>query len=112
MPAAVAGIDIRRVVKGAAEIASQEYFEGEGLDYAITRQLFYQSGKNIEIFEFFDPYMEYFGEWLKQLFGESEGKDKKERFEILREIAEYQTRILNEAEKISNRIGEDNAEDT
>ena len=31
---------------------------------------------------------------------------------ILREIAEYQTRILNEAEKISNCIGEDNAEDT
>jgi len=33
-----------------------------------------------------------------------EGKDKKERFEILRKIAEYQMRILNEAEKISNRI--------
>ena len=41
-----------------------------------------------------------------------EGKDKKERFEILRKIAEYQMRILNEAEKISNRIGEDNAEET
>ena len=82
LPAAVAGIDIRRVVKGAAEIASQEYFEGEGLDYAITRQLFYQSGKNIEVFEFFDPYMEYFGEWLKQLFGESEGKDKKGIFPV------------------------------
>ena len=41
-----------------------------------------------------------------------EGKDKKERFEILKEIAEYQMRILNEAQNISNRIGEGNAEET
>ena len=33
-----------------------------------------------------------------------EGKDKKNRFEALKEIAEYQLRVLNEAEKISNRI--------
>ncbi len=41
-----------------------------------------------------------------------EGRDKKERFEILKEIAGYQMRILNEAETISNRIGENNAEET
>ena len=41
-----------------------------------------------------------------------EGKDKKERFEILKEIAEYQMRILNEAQNISNRIGEGNAGET
>ena len=35
-----------------------------------------------------------------------EGKDKKSRFEVLKEIAEYQLRVLNEAEKISNRIEE------
>ena len=39
-----------------------------------------------------------------------EGKEKKERFEILKEIAEYQMRILNEAESISNRNGS-NAEE-
>lgn len=35
-----------------------------------------------------------------------EEMDKKDRFEALKEIAEYQLRVLNEAEKISNRIEE------
>ena len=30
-----------------------------------------------------------------------EGKGKEERFQILKEIAQYQLRVLNEAEKIS-----------
>ena len=34
-----------------------------------------------------------------------EGKDKTDRFAVLKEIAEYQLRILNEAETINNRIG-------
>ena len=80
LPAAVAGIDIRRVISGAAQIASPDYFRDDGLDYALIRQHFYQTGKTIEVFEFFDPYASYFGEWLKQLFGESEGKDKKGLF--------------------------------
>lgn len=33
-----------------------------------------------------------------------EGKSKEERFEILKDIAEYQIHILNEAQNISNRI--------
>ena len=35
-----------------------------------------------------------------------EGMDKRDRFEALKEIAEYQLRVLNEAEKINNRIEE------
>ena len=35
-----------------------------------------------------------------------EGKDKKERFEILKDIADYQLRVLLEAEQINNRIEE------
>ena len=42
--------------------------------------IMYDQGKKIEVFEFFDPYCAYFGEWLKQLFGESEGKDGKGLF--------------------------------
>ncbi len=80
LPAAVAGIDVRRLVRGAAEIASPEHFQEGGLDYAIARQYFYQRGKCLEVFEFFDPYAAFFGEWLKQLFGESEGKEKKGLF--------------------------------
>ena len=77
LPAAVAGIDIRRLVAGAARIASPDYFKDNGLDYAIARNDLYQNGKKIEVFEFFDPYAAFLGEWLKQLFGESEGKEKR-----------------------------------
>jgi glucose-6-phosphate isomerase len=80
LPIAVAGIDIAELVHGARGIASEEAFKGDVLDYAIIRQLFYESGKSVEVFEFFDPYAAYFGEWLKQLFGESEGKDAKGLF--------------------------------
>lgn len=77
LPIAVAGIDIGAMLKGAAKLANEEAFSGSGLDYAITRQLLSAKGKKTEIYEFFDPYLAYFGEWLKQLFGESEGKDGK-----------------------------------
>ncbi|MGI6721603.1 MAG: glucose-6-phosphate isomerase [Anaerovoracaceae bacterium] len=80
LPIAVAGIDIRAMMDGARGVASKEAYRGQGLDYAISRQLFYEAGKRIEVFEFFDPYFAYFGEWLKQLFGESEGKDGKGLF--------------------------------
>ena len=82
LPIAVAGIDIGAMLRGAAALASQETFAGTGLDYAITRQLLSGQGKKTEIFEFFDPYLAYFGEWLKQLFGESEGKDGKGIFPV------------------------------
>lgn len=80
LPIAVAGIDIDEMLAGAAELAKDGAFDGDGLDYAILRQAMFDSGKRIEVFEFFDPYAAYFGEWLKQLFGESEGKDGKGLF--------------------------------
>ena len=75
LPIAVAGIDISALMDGARSLAGDGDFPPEWLDYAITRQVLAGRGKNIEIFEFFDPYAAYIGEWLKQLFGESEGKD-------------------------------------
>ena len=80
LPIAVSGIDIRELTRGAADLADPEKFRGDALDYAITRQLMYSFGKRIEVFEFFDPYAAFFGEWLKQLFGESEGKEGKGLF--------------------------------
>ncbi len=80
LPIAVAGIDIREIMEGARSLTSMEAFDGDGLDYAILRQMYYETGKKIEVFEFFDPYAAYFGEWLKQLFGESEGKNGKGLF--------------------------------
>lgn len=78
LPIAVAGIDIQKIMDGARSIASKEAIlgDGTGLDYAITRNLFFRGGRQIEVYEFFDPYLAYIGEWLKQLFGESEGKEQ------------------------------------
>ena len=39
-----------------------------------------KQGKTVEIFEHFEMNLEYFGEWLKQLFCESEGKEGKGAF--------------------------------
>ena len=74
LPIAVSGIDIDELMAGAIELASAALDESY-YDYAIARQNFRDAGKNIEVYEFFDPYFNYFGEWLKQLFGESEGKE-------------------------------------
>ena len=76
LPAAVHGIDVRSVVAGAKAIASKDEFL-EVIDYAIVRNILLEQGKRVEVFEFFDPYAEFFGNWLQQLFGESEGKDGK-----------------------------------
>ena len=45
--------------------------------YAMTRNALYNAGKKIEILVNFNPKLHYFGEWWKQLYGESEGKDGK-----------------------------------
>lgn len=79
LPIAVAGIDIEELLKGA-EDASVEYNnydleENSCYRYAIARHLLYMKGKFIEIMATYEPCMSYFGEWWKQLFGESLGKN-------------------------------------
>ena len=74
-PLAVAGVDIERFVEGAKDISSDEKFWEEGLRYAMSRYALYESGKKIEVFEYYDPSLRLIGEWCKQLFGESEGKE-------------------------------------
>lgn len=75
LPIAAAGIDIYKMMEGVKCIANRGEFSGNTLDYAIARQIHAGEGKIVEVFEFFDPYFTYFGEWLKQLFGETEGKN-------------------------------------
>ena len=79
-PLAVAGIDIRALLKGAAEISRDEAFWEEGLKYALARFALYEEGKTVEVFEYYDPSLRLIGEWCKQLFGESEGKEGKGLF--------------------------------
>ena len=79
-PLAVAGVDIDAFVQGTKDIADDEAFWKEALGYAAVRYALLEEGKNIEIFEYYDPSLRLIGEWCKQLFGESEGKDGKGLF--------------------------------
>ena len=73
LPCAVAGIDIDEMMAGAKE----EFDNGvdEACLYAAARQVLYRKGKKIEMLACFEPAFRYTGEWWKQLFGESEGKE-------------------------------------
>ena len=76
LPLAAAGIDINELVNGAAACAASDFIRNEGLDYALSRFELMNLGKQVEVFEYYNPYYRSIGEWLKQLFAESEGKEK------------------------------------
>ncbi|MEG1616267.1 MAG: glucose-6-phosphate isomerase [Bacteroidales bacterium] len=82
LPIAVAGYDITALLKGAADMEKSTgiavpFAENPAEQYAATRNALYRDGKKIEILVNFHPKLHYFGEWWKQLYGESEGKDLK-----------------------------------
>ncbi len=82
LPIAVAGINIRMLLQGASEMAKETnkdiaFKDNLASIYAVTRNVLYKNGKKIEILASFHPKLQYFAEWWKQLFGESEGKDLK-----------------------------------
>lgn len=76
-PMAVAGIDVRVFIEGHRVMATSPDWDKKGTDYAIARYLMLEQGKHIETIEFFDCRLHYLGEWMKQLYGESEGKEGK-----------------------------------
>jgi glucose-6-phosphate isomerase len=83
LPIAAAGIDIKRILKGARlerEALSERSEKNDAWRYAMARQALYRSGKKIEILACFEPEFRYMAEWWKQLFGESEGKNGKGLF--------------------------------
>ena len=81
LPIAVAGIDIDKLMQGAADArekySSPSLAENDCYRYAAIRNLLYRSGKKVELFVSYEPSFALMCEWLKQLFGESEGKDGK-----------------------------------
>ena len=82
LPVAVAGFDIRQLVKGAQDMENLcaenvPFAENIAEVYAATRNALYDSGKKIEILVNYHPKLHYIGEWWKQLYGESDGKDLK-----------------------------------
>jgi glucose-6-phosphate isomerase len=97
LPLAAAGVDIDALVTGAREMAegiiknpmdikkqdsatpvkSDEIIRKNPMvRYAWMRRALYERDYDTEVFASFEPATVYFNEWLKQLFGESEGKGK------------------------------------
>ena len=81
LPIAVSGADIDKLMEGAAsgrELAlGNEFEENDALQYAAIRNILLRKGKGVEITCNYEPSLHYVGEWWKQLYGESEGKDQK-----------------------------------
>ncbi len=82
LPIACAGFDIKALVQGAADMEKAcgkdvPFEENMAAQYAAVRNGLYGAGKKIEIMVNYQPKLHYYSEWWKQLFGESEGKDKK-----------------------------------
>ncbi len=81
LPIAVSGINIEEVLTGAKDAYedtnSEDLAENQCYQYAAVRNVLYRKGKTVEIMVNYEPSLYYFGEWWKQLYGESEGKDNK-----------------------------------
>lgn len=84
LPIAVAGIDIDKMMQGAAD-AREKYSvcdleNNDCYKYAALRNILYRKGKAVELMVAYEPDFTMMNEWFKQLFGESEGKDNKGLF--------------------------------
>lgn len=81
LPIAVAGIDIRALMAGAADARKafmvKDIETNAAMRYAAIRNLLLRSGKTTEVLVGYEPYMLMINEWWKQLYGESEGKEGK-----------------------------------
>ncbi|WP_271436568.1 glucose-6-phosphate isomerase [Staphylococcus hominis] len=81
LPIATAGIDIEAIMNGAnkarKELSSENLEENIAYQYATIRNVLYSKGYTTEMLINYEPSMQYFNEWWKQLYGESEGKDFK-----------------------------------
>lgn len=78
LPLAVSGIDIDALLEGSKQMREILSLPGESnpaWQYAAARHALHEQGKLVELLVSHDPYFRCFGEWWKQLFGESEGKN-------------------------------------
>lgn len=81
LPIAASGADIDELMKGAADARADytdtDVSKNSPYQYAALRNILYRKGYTTEIVENYEPNLRMFGEWCKQLMGESEGKDNK-----------------------------------
>ncbi|MDR2890127.1 MAG: glucose-6-phosphate isomerase [Alistipes sp.] len=79
LPLAVAGVDIEALMAGARRMEAATapdvpFAENPAAMYAAARHALYGAGYKIEILAAYEPALQSFIEWWKQLFGESDGK--------------------------------------
>ncbi|MGV3027990.1 glucose-6-phosphate isomerase [Streptococcus hyovaginalis] len=81
LPIAAAGADIVALMEGASaarkEYSTDDLKENQAYQYAAVRNILYRKGYVTEVLANYEPSLQYFSEWWKQLAGESEGKDQK-----------------------------------
>ena len=81
LPIAAAGCDIDALMQGAADARAAytdpDLSKDSPYQYAALRNILYRKGYTTELLENYEPSIRMFGEWWKQLMGESEGKDQK-----------------------------------
>lgn len=81
LPIAASGADIKKLMEGAASMRKRclenKFEDNDAVKYAAIRNILKGKGKDVEILANYEPSAHYVGEWWKQLYGESEGKDKK-----------------------------------
>ena len=81
LPIAVSGQDIREILAGASQarldFENENLYDNEAYKYAVARYILNKKGYPVEMFVTYEPHFQKLGEWWKQLFGESEGKEGK-----------------------------------
>ncbi len=81
LPIAVSGIDIDALMQGAADAMNaygdSDIEKNDCYKYAALRNILYRKGKSTEILVGYELYAAMLNEWWKQLYGESEGKDRR-----------------------------------
>ena len=86
LPIAAAGIDIDKLMAGARNamkaLSHPDLNQNDAYKYAAIRNIFYRKGKTTEIQISYEPSLQQLGEWWKQLYGESEGKDGRGVFPV------------------------------
>lgn len=81
LPIAASGADISKLMEGAQSMRKlcleTPVENNDSILYAAVRNLLHKKGKSVEVLANYEPIFHYVGEWWKQLYGESEGKDQK-----------------------------------
>jgi len=89
LPMAAMGADTDGILLGAYQAMRalcEENVQNPAWRYAAARNRMYEQGKKLELLSIFEPDFRSLGEWWKQLFGESEGKEHKGLFPVCAEL--------------------------